>query len=118
MPEAVIIDDDEYVDWEKTDLAKKIQMNKKPGKILQAYRERTGLSIVKLAEITGIKYTNISAMEHVLYTSWGIDHFPCRAVLSSGYTSFTKLSLANFLSFLCVSVRHFKINYFPGFPLD
>jgi len=65
MPEAIIIDNDgEYVDWEKTDLAKKIRMNKTPGKILQAYRERAGLSIVKLAEKTGIKYTNISAMEH------------------------------------------------------
>ena len=65
MPEAVITDDDEeYIDWEKTDLAKKIQMNKTPGKILQAYRERAGLSIVKLAEKTGIKYTNISAMEN------------------------------------------------------
>ena len=64
MPEAVIIDDDEaYVDWEKTDLAMKIKMNKTPGKILQAYRERAGLSIVQLAEKTGIKYTNISAME-------------------------------------------------------
>jgi len=65
MPEAVIFDDDdEYVDWEKTDIAKKIQMNKTPGKVLQAYRERAGLSIVKLAEKTGIKYTNLSAMEH------------------------------------------------------
>jgi len=65
MPEAVIVDDDEeYVDWENSDLAKKIQMNKTPGKVLQAYRERAGLSIVKLAEKTGIKYTNISAMEH------------------------------------------------------
>ena len=65
IPEAVIIDDDEeYIDWEKTELAKKIQMDKTPGKVLQAYRERAGLSIVKLAEKTGIKYTNISAMEH------------------------------------------------------
>jgi len=29
MPEAIIVDDDEeYVDWENTELAKKIQMNK------------------------------------------------------------------------------------------
>ncbi|MCL2805053.1 MAG: helix-turn-helix domain-containing protein [Treponema sp.] len=53
-----------FVDWEKTDLARKIQINKTPGKILQAYRERAELSIVKLAEKTGIKYTNISAMEN------------------------------------------------------
>ena len=38
-------------------------MNKTPGKLLEAYRERAGLSIVQLAEKTGIKYTNISAME-------------------------------------------------------
>ena len=65
MPEAVISDDDEeYIDWETTALAKKIKMDKTPGKVLQAYRERAGLSIVNLAEKTGIKYTNISAMEH------------------------------------------------------
>lgn len=65
MPEAVITDDDdELVYWENTDLAKNIQINKTPGKMLQAYRERAGLSIVQLAEKTGIKYTNISAMEH------------------------------------------------------
>jgi plasmid maintenance system antidote protein VapI len=66
LPEAVIIDDDddESVEWEDTALAKKIRMNKTPGKLLMAYRERAGLSVVELAEKTGIKYTNISAMEH------------------------------------------------------
>jgi plasmid maintenance system antidote protein VapI len=64
LPEALIIDDDESVEWESTALAKKIRMNKTPGKLLLAYRERAGLSIVELAEKTGIKYTNISAMEH------------------------------------------------------
>ena len=65
IPEAVITDDDdEIVDWESTELAKAIRINKTPGKLLQAYRERAGLSIVQLAEKTGIKYTNISAMEH------------------------------------------------------
>jgi DNA-binding XRE family transcriptional regulator len=65
LPEAVIIDDDdESVEWESTELSKKIRMDKTPGKLLQAYRERAGLSIVQLAEKTGIKYTNISAMEH------------------------------------------------------
>jgi transcriptional regulator with XRE-family HTH domain len=39
-------------------------MDKTPGKLLTAYRERAGLSVVELAEKTGIKYTNISAMEH------------------------------------------------------
>jgi ribosome-binding protein aMBF1 (putative translation factor) len=64
LPEAVIIDDDEAVEWERTALAKEIRMKKTPGKLLMAYRERAGLSVVELANKTGIKYTNISAMEH------------------------------------------------------
>jgi DNA-binding XRE family transcriptional regulator len=65
LPEAVIIDDDDYpVEWESTALAKKIRMNTTPGKLLMAYRERASFSIMELAEKTGIKYTNISAMEH------------------------------------------------------
>ncbi|MDR1443867.1 MAG: helix-turn-helix domain-containing protein [Treponema sp.] len=64
LPEALVIDDDELIKWESTALAKKIRMNKTPGKLLRAYRERAGLSVVALAEKTGIKYTNISAMEH------------------------------------------------------
>jgi DNA-binding XRE family transcriptional regulator len=64
LPEAVIIDDDDPVEWESTALAKQIRRNKTPGKLLMAYRERAGLSVVELAEKTGIKYTNISAMEH------------------------------------------------------
>jgi DNA-binding XRE family transcriptional regulator len=65
LPEVIIIDDtNEAVKWEDTPLAKKIRMHKTPGKLLQAYRERMGFSITELAEKTGIKYTNISAMEH------------------------------------------------------
>jgi plasmid maintenance system antidote protein VapI len=65
LPEALVIDEDDGpVKWESTALAKKIRMNKTPGKLLRAYRERAGLSVVALAEKTGIKYTNISAMEH------------------------------------------------------
>jgi DNA-binding XRE family transcriptional regulator len=65
LPEAVIIEDnDDPALWENTALAKKIRMNTTPGKLLVAYRERAGLSVVDLAEKTGIKYTNISAMEH------------------------------------------------------
>jgi transcriptional regulator with XRE-family HTH domain len=52
------------VEWESTELYKSIKANETPGKVLQAYRERAGLSIVELAKKTGIKYTNISAMEH------------------------------------------------------
>jgi hypothetical protein len=64
LPEAVIIDDDEAVEWEHMALAKEIRMKRTPGKLLMAYRERAGLSVVELANKTGIKYTNISAMEH------------------------------------------------------
>jgi DNA-binding XRE family transcriptional regulator len=69
LPEALITEDDalaadESIDWENTELSKRIRMDKTPGKLLEAYRERAGLSIVQLAEKTGIKYTNISAMEH------------------------------------------------------
>jgi DNA-binding XRE family transcriptional regulator len=66
MPEAIIVEDgdDAAIEWESTDLYKTIKANETPGKVLQAYRERAGLSIVELAKKTGIKYTNISAMEH------------------------------------------------------
>jgi predicted transcriptional regulator len=67
MPDAVISDDsddNDSVEWESTELFQKIKINKTPGKLLQAYRERAGISIVELARKTGIKYTNISAMEH------------------------------------------------------
>jgi DNA-binding XRE family transcriptional regulator len=66
MPEAIIVEDDDdvAVEWESTELYKNIKANETPGKVLQAYRERAGLSIVELAKKTGIKYTNISAMEH------------------------------------------------------
>jgi DNA-binding XRE family transcriptional regulator len=70
FPKAVIIDDnadvddDAYVKWEDTDLCKEIRLRKSPGSVLHAYREREGLSLIDLAQKTGIKYTNISAMEH------------------------------------------------------
>jgi ribosome-binding protein aMBF1 (putative translation factor) len=65
MPEAIIVEaDDDAVEWENTELYKTIKANETPGKVLQSYRERAGLSIVELAKKTGIKYTNISAMEH------------------------------------------------------
>jgi DNA-binding XRE family transcriptional regulator len=64
MPDAVITDDEEYVKWEDTALSRSIKTLRTPGKMLRAYRERAGFSIVELAEKTGVKYTNISAMEH------------------------------------------------------
>lgn len=56
--------DDDYVKWEESDLYKEIKANKTPGGVLEAYRLREGLSIMELANLTGIKYTNISAMEN------------------------------------------------------
>jgi plasmid maintenance system antidote protein VapI len=64
MPGAVITDDEESVNWENSELAQNIRVHKTPGKLLRAYRERAGLSIVELAGKAGVKYTNISAMEH------------------------------------------------------
>ncbi|MDR3341225.1 MAG: helix-turn-helix domain-containing protein [Treponema sp.] len=69
LPEAIITDNydedaEAYVKWEDTDLYKEICARETPGKVLTAYRMREGLSLVELANKTGIKYTNISAMEH------------------------------------------------------
>jgi ribosome-binding protein aMBF1 (putative translation factor) len=70
LPEAIVNEDDEdeddegYERWEDTDLYKEIRVRETPGSVLAAYRMREGLSLVELAKKTGIKYTNISAMEH------------------------------------------------------
>ena len=61
---SVINDDDEYELWRETELAKEIKAQKTPGKVLRAYRERAGLSMVELAEKVKTKYPNISAMEN------------------------------------------------------
>jgi plasmid maintenance system antidote protein VapI len=86
FPEAVILEDDDVpVKWEATALAKKIRINRTPGKLLAAYREWAGLSVMELAEKTGINYTNILAMEHdtrniglstakLLGTALGVDY--------------------------------------------
>ena len=50
--------------WKDTDLAKEIKAGKTPGKLLRAYRERAGLSVVDLAKAVETKYPNISAMEN------------------------------------------------------
>ncbi|MFO7730645.1 MAG: helix-turn-helix transcriptional regulator [Spirochaetia bacterium] len=57
-------DDEELVEWNSTDLAKEIRTKKTPGKLLQAYRLREGLTLVQLAEKIGTKYPNLSAMEN------------------------------------------------------
>ena len=65
FPQADIIENsDEAILWNETDLAKEIKANKTPGKLLKAYRERAGFSVVELADAAGTKYPNISAMEN------------------------------------------------------
>ncbi len=65
FPDVIISDDSEdSVYWKDSDLAKEIKASKTPGKLLRAYRERAGLSIVQLSHKVGTKYPNISAMEN------------------------------------------------------
>ena len=65
LPDAVISDDSEdTILWKGSDLAKAIKSSKTPGKLLRAYRERAGLSIVELARTIGTQYPNISAIEN------------------------------------------------------
>jgi plasmid maintenance system antidote protein VapI len=65
FPDAETIEDDgELFEWKKTDLAQDIKAMKTPGKVLKAYRERAGFSLVELAEKIGTKYPNLSAMEN------------------------------------------------------
>jgi len=64
-PEAQIIDEDEkLIPWKETSLSKVIQTSKTPGKLLRAYRNRLGFSLIELADAVGTKYPNISAMEN------------------------------------------------------
>ncbi|MBR5964507.1 MAG: helix-turn-helix transcriptional regulator [Treponema sp.] len=67
-PKSKIIEeenDDEVLElWEDTDIAKQIKTRKTPGRTLAIYRDRSGMTLVQLAEKIGTKYTNISAMEN------------------------------------------------------
>lgn len=66
FPDAQIIGDDdtETERWDDTELAAEIRLRKTPGKLLRAYRERAGMTIVELAKAVGTKYPNISAIEN------------------------------------------------------
>ena len=65
FPQVEIVDDlDGYVQWSETDFAGEIKADKTPGKLLKAYRQRAGISVVELADAAGTKYPNISAMEN------------------------------------------------------
>jgi len=59
----ILVNPDEAVHWNTSDLSKKIKSEKTPGNLLKAYRHRAGLSVVELADAAGTKYPNISAME-------------------------------------------------------
>ncbi len=67
-PDSQIIEDendDEMLEvWEDMDIAKEIKARKTPGRTLSIYRDRSGMTLVQLAEKVGTKYTNISAMEN------------------------------------------------------
>ncbi|UTC58862.1 helix-turn-helix transcriptional regulator [Treponema sp. OMZ 305] len=66
-PQAQVVDieesDNGLEKWEDTELYKKLKSEITPGDKLTAYRTRAGLSITELARLTGVSYTNISAME-------------------------------------------------------
>jgi plasmid maintenance system antidote protein VapI len=65
LPNAEFIDDgDKAVEWKTTELAKEIRSGKTPGKLVHAYRERAGLTLVELARKVGTRYPNISAIEN------------------------------------------------------
>jgi DNA-binding XRE family transcriptional regulator len=64
LPGAEISPDvDESVIWKSTGTAKEIKSRRTPGKLLRAYRERAGLTVVELARAVGTRHPNICAME-------------------------------------------------------
>ncbi len=65
FPDAILLDDeDEAVEWESSSLVREIRAKKTPGKLVRAYRERAGMTLVELAKAVGTKYPNLSAIEH------------------------------------------------------
>jgi antitoxin component HigA of HigAB toxin-antitoxin module len=65
LPNAIVVDDEnEAVEWKTSALAKEIKAAKTPGKLVRAYRERAGITLVKLARTIGTKYPNLSAIEN------------------------------------------------------
>ena len=65
FPNAIVLDDEsEAVEWKTSALAKELKAAKTPGKLVRAYRERAGMTLVKLARTIGTKYPNLSAIEN------------------------------------------------------
>ena len=57
-------DDEELIDFSKTELYKQSKKRLTPGKCLWIYRDNLGLTQEELSERTGISKSNISAMEN------------------------------------------------------
>jgi antitoxin component HigA of HigAB toxin-antitoxin module len=64
FPDTIFLDDDEAVEWKDSALAQEIKARKTPGKLVRAYRERAGMTLVELANAVGTKYPNLSAIEN------------------------------------------------------
>lgn len=64
LPNASFFDDNEAVEWKTSSLAQEIKASKTPGKLVRAYRERAGMTMVELAKAVETQYTNISAIEN------------------------------------------------------
>ena len=65
FPDAEILNTkSDFIVWNDSDLEKSIRVKKTPGKLLRAYRERAGLSVIELAKKVGTSYPNISAIEN------------------------------------------------------
>jgi len=64
LPHATIAEEEEYEDWEGSDLQKELKAITTPGKLVRAYRVRAGMTLVELAEAIGTKYPNLSAIEN------------------------------------------------------
>ena len=64
LPKIQVSDEDEYVNIADTEFWKESEKHMTPGKALWVYRDNAGLTLTKLAEMTGIAKSHLSAMEH------------------------------------------------------
>lgn len=65
FPDTVLLnDEDDAVAWKSSSLAREIKAKTTPGKLVRAYRERAGMTLVELANAIGTKYPNLSAIEN------------------------------------------------------
>jgi DNA-binding Xre family transcriptional regulator len=64
LPGLKVSDEDEYVNITDTDFWKETEKYETPGRALWTYRDNAGLTLTKLAEMTGIAKSHLSAMEH------------------------------------------------------